>query len=112
MDEPTGDSEDPTGAPSPTGTEGEDDAPPDDEATVPAGPDDDLRPDAVSRRRFVIGLGFGAATLAFLRRLPGQPSTKAGTAATVPAVPRSTTCLLYTSPSPRDKRQSRMPSSA
>ena len=27
-------------------------------------------------------------------------------------VPRSNTCLLYTSPSPRDKRQSRMPSSA
>ena len=26
--------------------------------------------------------------------------------------PRSYTCLLYTSPSPRDKRQSRMPSSA
>ena len=25
---------------------------------------------------------------------------------------RSCTCLLYTSPSPRDKRQSRMPSSA
>ena len=25
---------------------------------------------------------------------------------------RSLTCLLYTSPSPRDKRQSRMPSSA
>ena len=25
---------------------------------------------------------------------------------------RSTDCLLYTSPSPRDKRQSRMPSSA
>ena len=25
---------------------------------------------------------------------------------------RSNTCLLYTSPSPRDKRQSRMPSSA
>ena len=25
---------------------------------------------------------------------------------------KSTTCLLYTSPSPRDKRQSRMPSSA
>ena len=98
MDEPTGDSEDPTGAPSPTGTEGEDDAPPDDEATVPAGPDDDLRPDAVSRRRFVIGLGFGAATLAFLRRLPGQPSTKAGTAATVPAVPRSTTVPTTTTP--------------
>ncbi|MCH2425532.1 MAG: hypothetical protein MK174_08215, partial [Acidimicrobiales bacterium] len=98
MDEPTGDSEDPTGAPSPTGTGGEDDAPPDDEVTVPAGPDDDLRPDAVSRRRFVIGLGFGAATLAFLRRLPGQPSTKAGTAATVPAVPRSTTVPTTTTP--------------
>ena len=27
-------------------------------------------------------------------------------------LPESTTCLLYTSPSPRDKRQSRMPSSA
>ena len=26
--------------------------------------------------------------------------------------PDSLTCLLYTSPSPRDKRQSRMPSSA
>ena len=26
--------------------------------------------------------------------------------------PMSDTCLLYTSPSPRDKRQSRMPSSA
>ena len=27
-------------------------------------------------------------------------------------VPNQITCLLYTSPSPRDKRQSRMPSSA
>ena len=27
-------------------------------------------------------------------------------------IPRSYACLLYTSPSPRDKRQSRMPSSA
>ena len=35
-------------------------------------------------------------------------STKGGTV----GVGRSTTCLLYTSPSPRDKRQSRMPSSA
>ena len=26
--------------------------------------------------------------------------------------PKENTCLLYTSPSPRDKRQSRMPSSA
>ena len=30
----------------------------------------------------------------------------------VPVPPSSYTCLLYTSPSPRDKRQSRMPSSA
>ena len=30
----------------------------------------------------------------------------------IPAVPECTGCLLYTSPSPRDKRQSRMPSSA
>ena len=29
-----------------------------------------------------------------------------------PDVPPSYVCLLYTSPSPRDKRQSRMPSSA
>ena len=29
-----------------------------------------------------------------------------------PATASSDTCLLYTSPSPRDKRQSRMPSSA
>ena len=28
------------------------------------------------------------------------------------SIPWSYTCLLYTSPSPRDKRQSRMPSSA
>ena len=28
------------------------------------------------------------------------------------AMDRSSNCLLYTSPSPRDKRQSRMPSSA
>ena len=33
-------------------------------------------------------------------------------AMTTPTVDRTNTCLLYTSPSPRDKRQSRMPSSA
>ncbi len=59
-------------------------------------PDADLRPDAVARRRVVLGIGFGAALLALGRRLPGQPD--AGTAtdpatgsATIPAVPRSTT---------------------
>ena len=30
----------------------------------------------------------------------------------IPAVPKCTGCLLYTSPSPRDGHQSRMPSSA
>ena len=30
----------------------------------------------------------------------------------VPPINRTSICLLYTSPSPRDKRQSRMPSSA
>ena len=35
----------------------------------------------------------------------------AGNGASAPA-PVAETCLLYTSPSPRDKRQSRMPSSA
>ena len=30
----------------------------------------------------------------------------------ITSVMHGTTCLLYTSPSPRDKRQSRMPSSA
>ena len=35
---------------------------------------------------------------------------KQGTSKPVPIPPRP--CLLYTSPSPRDKRQSRMPSSA
>ena len=63
-----------------------------------------------------------------LRRGPeGQPISYAAPAAAVPvaaaaapaasaAVPAAAanddTCLLYTSPSPRDKRQSRMPSSA
>ena len=31
---------------------------------------------------------------------------------TAGSAPRSTTCLLYTSPSPRDRTRSRMPSSA
>ena len=35
-----------------------------------------------------------------------------GTSQKIHHVMASSTCLLYTSPSPRDKRQSRMPSSA
>ena len=45
------------------------------------------------------GLGF-ALTMAFTRVFVKQLSVK------------DSACLLYTSPSPRDKRQSRMPSSA
>ncbi|MEO2155508.1 MAG: hypothetical protein ABGY30_02695, partial [Acidimicrobiales bacterium] len=53
---------------------------------------EDLLPSAVTRRRFVLGVGFGAATIAFLRRLP-TPTGTAGTAGptTLPAVPRSST---------------------
>ena len=42
---------------------------------------------------------------------PGEPS-KLENAATAAGPERICDCLLYTSPSPRDKRQSRMPSSA
>ena len=42
----------------------------------------------------------------------GAGGFKTGIGYTVSATPGSYTCLLYTSPSPRDKRQSRMPSSA
>jgi dihydroorotase len=53
---------------------------------------DDLLPSAVTRRRFVLGVGFGAATIAFLRRLP-TPTGTAGTTGptTLPVVPRSST---------------------
>ena len=55
------------------------------------------------------------------RRLKSDPATQrsfaraTGGARTVPQIfvgERHIGCLLYTSPSPRDKRQSRMPSSA
>ena len=41
---------------------------------------------------------------------PGKPNQKEGERQ--PMIPWCYACLLYTSPSPRDKRQSRMPSSA
>ena len=70
-------------------TEGADDP---SDSPVPGGLDDDLRESAVSRRRFVLGVGFGAASIAFLRRLPGHPGDPgAAGPSTVPAVPRSTT---------------------
>ena len=38
--------------------------------------------------------------------------TQSGTAAPVATILKNNTCLLYTSPSPRDRQKSRMPSSA
>ena len=46
------------------------------------------------------------AACAGLGRLPGEQRAAKRVAS------HALTCLLYTSPSPRDKRQSRMPSSA
>ena len=58
----------------------------------------DIKPD-----HKVLTLGLGSGYLAaILARLATRVYT----------VERYKTCLLYTSPSPRDKRQSRMPSSA
>ena len=41
-----------------------------------------------------------------------ESSSKTNSSSAVSKEKDSNTCLLYTSPSPRDKRQSRMPSSA
>ena len=57
----------------------------------------------------VIGLGrFGSAVAATLDRLGREVLAVEANPATV----RQWTCLLYTSPSPRDRQKSRMPSSA
>ena len=59
----------------------------------------------ISNAREALGLAMGvcAQDIVF---------TGCGTEALNTAVFSAWTCLLYTSPSPRDKRQSRMPSSA
>ena len=66
-------------------------------------------------KRQVVGLGGGAHSQRQARwrdaeRAPGQ-AVVAGQAA-VAAVGQGQCCLLYTSPSPRDRTRSRMPSSA
>ena len=56
----------------------------------------------------VLGAGLDTTRLVSAK----QKTVDALDAATLYAVNQSADCLLYTSPSPRDKRQSRMPSSA
>ena len=99
---------------------------------MPYGPQTDREEDdalvrailEIVRRR--TGLDFGGYRTATIRRRIGSRMAVIGVrtlaeyerflagadAETVPLVERLTICLLYTSPSPRDKRQSRMPSSA
>ena len=50
--------------------------------------------------------------MALAEMLEEAPDTRITTARIAAAVGVSEACLLYTSPSPRDKRQARMPSSA
>ena len=56
----------------------------------------------------------GLATPLFPRQAETQTfaNSKPLPAGAPDAIPEPNVCLLYTSPSPRDKRQSRMPSSA
>ena len=57
----------------------------------------------------IAGLGLGALSD---DETTGAGSDVATSADTNPSEQEAESCLLYTSPSPRDKRQSRMPSSA
>ena len=55
----------------------------------------------------------GVPTLSFAPvKKVGGASVNAASLEELIVIERSLRCLLYTSPSPRDKRQSRMPSSA
>ena len=59
----------------------------------------------------LVGLALVLAGLAWLLgSQPARPVAQPSPAASAQPAPEP--CLLYTSPSPRDKRQSRMPSSA
>ena len=62
----------------------------------------------ITRRDFNLMAGGAAISIAFAGCAPGEAaSTKTGDSIT-----ESDVCLLYTSPSPRDRQKSRMPSSA
>ena len=73
----------------------------------------------------ISGLTYNTSTLSINDNLPSSPTVSSvnvfrnlddepllPTGSRSPTVVQSMVCLLYTSPSPRDKRQSRMPSSA
>ena len=73
--------------------------------------------DAVNSVREMLGIGQLDAAAEFLigcllaGRIPVTSTARMCTS-TSPTRSRSSSCLLYTSPSPRDQRGSRMPSSA
>ena len=64
--------------------------------------------DLVSLRETYITMGIDNSVITVVEDTISSGSNLSGTG----VIPESSYCLLYTSPSPRDKRQSRMPSSA
>ena len=85
---------------------------PDDQVTAefPAIGDEDTRRDSIMPWLIVGGV-IGILALVIFAGGLRDPGTPAGGSATTATAP-TTTCLLYTSPSPRDRTRSRMPSSA
>ena len=67
-----------------------------------------IKPNALSKALIIIGLIFYNPVSSQLDR---SVMPESGPAPEI-FFGKPNTCLLYTSPSPRDKRQSRMPSSA
>ena len=67
--------------------------------------------DTIEEGLNIKGINFRLIDTAGIRRAQDEIE-KIGVERTIEKIAQSTLCLLYTSPSPRDKRQSRMPSSA
>ena len=64
-----------------------------------------------SYQRSVVDIGIATNPFVY-HRYTDDPSQYQSTAGGATAVNQPKTCLLYTSPSPRDRQKSRMPSSA